>query len=189
MRAMTWWDHETESVWSQPWGLALNGELSGSRLDLIPANIMPWDAWRTEHPDTLVLDMGDILFRHTKESFSSNYVIGIALGENAKGYPFVATSSAKVVNDQVGEYPVAVTADEATKSVHTYLRTVGDRTLEFRLEDGQLVDQETGTTWDLARGIALDGELQGEVLQKVPYMTAFDWAWKDFYPHTEFFGN
>lgn len=44
MRAMIWWDRETESVWSQPWGLALDGLLSDSRLDLIPANIAPWDA-------------------------------------------------------------------------------------------------------------------------------------------------
>ena len=94
-----------------------------------------------------------------------------------------------MVNDFVGEYPVLVTADQESKSVHTYLRTVLNQTLEFKLDAGKLVDQETGSTWDLARGIAVDGALRGEVLQKVPYMTAFDWAWEDFYPHTEFYGR
>ena len=120
--------------------VALDGPLSDSRLDLIPANIVPRDAWRSDHPETLVLSLDDSLFGWAKEGFNSNYVIGIALGENSTGYPFVATSSAGVVNDQIGEYPVAVTADEASKSVHTYLRPVGGRTLEFRLENGQLID-------------------------------------------------
>jgi hypothetical protein len=100
---------------------------------LIPANIVHWDAWRTDHPETLVLSLDDSLLGWAKEGFNSNYVICIALGENATGYPFVATSSAGVVNDQIGEYPVAVTPDEARKSVHTYLRTVSGLTLQFRL--------------------------------------------------------
>ena len=125
----------TGSVWSQPRGLTLDGPLSDSGLDLIPANILPWDSWRTDHPETLGLSLDDCLFGWAKEGFNSNYVIGIAFGENATGYPFLATSSARVVNDQIGEYPVAVTADEASKSVHGYLRTVGGRTLEFRLEN------------------------------------------------------
>ena len=37
MRAMTWWDHKTESIWSQPWGMAIDGPLEGTRLKLIPA--------------------------------------------------------------------------------------------------------------------------------------------------------
>ncbi len=52
-----------------------------------------------------------------------------------------------------------------------------------------MVDEEKGRNWEVDRGLALYLELQGEVLQKVPYMTAFDWAWEDFYPHTEFFGK
>ena len=189
MRAMTWWDHETESAWSQPWGMAIKGPLVGTRLDLIPANIVPWEAWRSEHPDTVILKFSDSVLRYSTESFSSNYVIGVALGEDAKGYPFIGTSSVGVVNDYVGEYPVVITADPDSKSVHTYLRTVLNQTLEFKLNGGNLVDQETGSTWDLARGIAVDGALRGEVLQKVPYMTAFDWAWEDFYPHTKFYGQ
>ena len=41
--------------------------------------------------------------------------------------------------------------------------------------------------WDVARGIAVEGPLTGTVLQQVPYMTSFDWAWEDFYPHTEIY--
>ena len=27
----------------------------------------------------------------------------------------------------------------------------------------------------------------GAVLQRVPYFTAYDWAWEDFYPHGAFY--
>ena len=90
-------------------------------------------------------------------------------------------------DDRVGQFPVLVTADPNTKAVHTYLRQVGTEELDFLLQDGQLLDRQTGSAWDLARGIALEGPLRGEVLQRVPYVTAYDWAWEDFYPHSTFY--
>ena len=157
MRAMTWWDHETQSVWSQPWGAALAGPLEGTRLNMIPANIMPWSTWLEEHPDTRVLLVDGRGSFGARESFSPNYVIGITLG------------------------------DFETKAVHTYLRRGANEDLEFELRDGLLVDRQTGSSWDVAQGIAVDGPLRGTVLQQVPYMTAFDWAWEDFYPHSEIY--
>ena len=187
MRAMTWWDHETESIWSQPWGMAIDGPLAGTHLKMIPARMVPWEVWLEDNPDTLVLDPRANSLDSTRESFRSNYVIGIALGEDAKAYTFQQTSAAGVVNDRIGEYPIVVTADSDTKSVHVFLRRLGGQEMEFTLQDGNLVDAETGSSWDLARGIATSGPMQGSVLQRVPYITAFDWAWEDFYPHTLFY--
>ncbi len=183
MRAMTWWDHETESVWSQPWGMAIGGPLEGRRLSLIPAGIVPWAAWHDEHPETLVLDVPG----YGSRRFSSDFVIGIALGEYAKAYPFEMASEAAVVNDTIGNFPVVVLVDAETKAIHSFLRNTEDGDLEFSLQDGKLVDLQTGSHWDGNRGLAIDGPLRGEVLQQVPYITSFDWAWEDFYPHTEFF--
>ena len=189
MRAMTWWDHETLSIWSQPWGMAIFGPLEGIRLEQIPAGIVPWDAWLTDHPDTMVLDTESSRFGPERKQFSSDFVIGIALGEYAKAYPFRQASEEGAVNDQVGPYAVVVVANGETKSVHTFLRQAGNQELEFRLEGNALVDVQTGSTWDLARGISVDGPLRGEVLQRVPYITSFDWAWEDFFPHTEFYST
>ena len=33
LQAMVWWDHETESFWSQPTGLGIVGEYAGVRLE------------------------------------------------------------------------------------------------------------------------------------------------------------
>ena len=91
------------------------------------------------------------------------------------------------INDRLGPFPILVLADAGTQSVHTYLRLGKDEELEFELRDGRLVDRQTGSVWDVARGIAVEGPLTGTVLQQVPYMTSFDWAWEDFYPHTEIY--
>ena len=188
MRAMTWFDHETGSVWSQPWGLAIDGAIEGTRLTLIPAGIMPWDAWLAGHPGTLVLDAGRTsLFGTSRKKFSSDFVIGIALGEAAKAYPFLTASQKRIVNDRIGPFPVVVLANPETKAIQAFLRIVGQDELDFTLQGDTLVDQQTGSTWDIDRGIAVDGPLRGEVLQRVPYITSFDWAWEDFYPHTEFY--
>ena len=55
--AMTWWDHDTGSVWSQPLGEAILGPRKGERLELLPSTLTTWEAWRTAHPETLALDV------------------------------------------------------------------------------------------------------------------------------------
>ncbi len=189
MRAMTWFDHATRSIWSQPWGMALAGPFEGTRLEQIPANILPWDAWLAEHPDTTVLATESGPFGPRRQRFDSDFVIGIALGEDAKAYPFGLTSDEGAVNDWVGEFPVVIVADSETKSIQAFVRRTGDRELDFTLREDALIDIQTGSRWDIARGIAVEGPLRGEVLQRVPYITAYDWAWEDFYPHTGFYNR
>ena len=55
MNAMTWWDHASGSVWSQPWGRAIAGPLKGVELELLPSELVPWKTWRETHPNTLAL--------------------------------------------------------------------------------------------------------------------------------------
>ena len=189
MRAMTWWDHETRSIWSQPWGRAIEGPLKGTRLEMIPARIMPWKAWLEDYPRTLLLDTSTWVFQAPGALFNDKTIIGVTLGEFAKAYPLGPAGRAGVINDWVGPFPVVVFADEVSKAVYVYSRQLGDRELEFSLSDGRPVDRQTGSTWDIVRGIALDGPLRGEVLRQVPYMSAYRWAWEDFYPHSKFYGE
>ncbi len=92
-----------------------------------------------------------------------------------------------MINDAVGPHPVVVFTDPETRNVHIYLRDTGRQVLTFTLRDGKLVDGETGTVWDPARGLAQEGPLKGTLLKEIPYSTAFDWAWQDFYPDSSFY--
>ena len=48
-------------------------------------------------------------------------------------------------------------------------------------------DEETGSKWDITRGLAIEGPLGGTALQAVPSLSSFDWAFVDFYPQGEFY--
>jgi hypothetical protein len=48
-------DRETESLWSQLYGGALDGPLAGQGLAVYPSLHTEWAAWQAQHPDTLVL--------------------------------------------------------------------------------------------------------------------------------------
>ncbi|MGV8964641.1 MAG: DUF3179 domain-containing protein [Cellulomonas sp.] len=49
------YDRQTESLWSQIEGRAIAGHLTGRELDRIAVQTVPWDRWRTAHPDGQVL--------------------------------------------------------------------------------------------------------------------------------------
>ena len=49
------YDHETESLWSQISSEAVTGPALGTRLPLLRARLVPWSAWKQEHPETTVM--------------------------------------------------------------------------------------------------------------------------------------
>jgi hypothetical protein len=117
--------------------------------------------------------------------FDSDFVIGLLLDGQAKAYQFEDVVEGVVVNDSFAGFSVLVWAEG--DRFHAYLRTVNDMELTFRWEQGRLLDIETNSWWNVALGLAVDGELKGEALQPVPSSTAFDWAWLDFYPDSEMY--
>jgi len=185
MNAMTWYDHETRSIWSQPWGRAIKGELKGITLELLPSQLTTWSSWKAAHPETLLMtnDVDQLGFRRQK--FQPDFVIGLTLAEQSKAYYFEDVQAAGVVNDLLGDIPVMVWAEDVI--YQAYVRQVGERVLTFRFEGQKLVDAETSSEWDRDRGLAIAGPLKGESLQPVPSLSSYDWAWLDFYPDSTFY--
>lgn len=188
MSAMTWYDHTTNSIWSQPWGRAIRGEFKGTQLFLFPSQVTTWGSWKAEHPETLAMTNGvgnNTFLSRTRQGFDPRFVIGLVLADESNAYYFSDVALVGVVNDVLGDFPIAVWAKD--DRFHAFIRQVGDRTLTFRAEGDTLIDEETGSTWDVVRGLAVDGPLKGEVLQSVPSSTSYDWAWRDFYPDAQFY--
>jgi len=184
MNAMTWFDHETESIWSQPWGRAIIGEHKGVELFLLPSQITTWASWKAEHPNSLAM-INDTDKIGGRQRFDPNFVIGLLVADDAKAFYYRDVAQRGIVNDTLGELPIFVWAGD--NNFHVYIRQVGGQTLNFQLDNDTLVDIETGSTWDLTRGLATSGPLTGESLQPVPSLSSYDWAWLDFYPDTEFY--
>jgi len=187
MNAMTWWDTTTESVWSQVWGRAIEGPLKGTELELLPSQTIPWGSWKAQYPDTLFMTNGAGRMKFVGERFFPGYVIGVALGDNAIAFPYELAAQAGVINDNLGEVPVAAVVNRDTQAVGVFARAINEQTLTLHWDDENLRDEETGSTWDPTLGIAIAGTLKGEALRPIPYVPAFPSAWADFYPQSEFY--
>jgi hypothetical protein len=179
--AMVWYDRETGSLWSQPWGKAIHGPLQGAVLRQIPAEIVPWGSWKAAHPQTLAMVTSYSLAQRGLQVFDADFVIGVAIGGDAKAYPYALLAEEQVVNDWLGDFPLLILTDPESRTSRVFLRRIDEQVLEFERRGDRLVDLQTGTRWDRDRGLATEGPLAGQVLHLVPHATAYDWAWEDFY--------
>ena len=184
--AMTWWDHDTGSIWSQPLGEAIMGERKEATLELLPSTLTTWSAWRDAHPGTLALNapnwnVGGITLDRT--------VIVVELNGEAAAYPIPDLQEAGLANDTVGGVAIAVVLDPAEPDRWAVLnRTLDDRVVTLDVRDGLLVDVETGTVWDPVRGVGREGPLQGEVLGIFPGVPSFPGDVASFWPDARFWG-
>ena len=180
--AMTWWDHDTGSIWTQPTGEAIAGPRAGQTVELLPSQFTSWGAWRDAHPETLALDVpaGPSSFDLT------DFLIVVDFTTEARGYEMVDLRQVGVVNDVVADVPVAIVSDPADDTRWSvYSRTLDGEVREFDMIDGVLVDRATGSTFTADRGIGLDGPLSDEVLDQVAAFTAFPGDFDTFWPDSE----
>ena len=118
------------------------------------------------------------------ETLNNRFVIGAVLGEAATAIPYGQASQIVIFNDWVGDSPVVFYVDPERRDVPVYLRQTEDRILKFWSTDAGIIDEETGTTWSMDRGLAQTGELAGQALRTIPHIPAFPDAWRDFYPQS-----
>lgn len=97
-----------------------------------------------------------------KEEFDPDFVIGLLLDGRSRAYYYEDVAAVTLVNDWLDEFPVMVWA--ANQTFHAYLRQVEGQALTFQVRDGRLVDAETESIWDVSRGLAIGGPLQGQNL-------------------------
>jgi len=118
-------------------------------------------------------------------------VASLELDGEAVAYPFDLLAEVKVINDTVAGVPITVfwQSGESTPEgedlpeVAVFKRQVAGRTLSFHSADGEFVDTETGSHWNLV-GHAVSGELTGTELEPVIHDNTFWFAWAAFKPGT-----
>ena len=112
-------------------------------------------------------------------------------------FPTRHSNNEQVINTEINDEPVVVYYEAQTNTAIAYSRTIEDETLEFSLEieeDGEgitkrwLVDA-SGSQWLPLNGQAWSGDFQGSRLQPVHAVNVFWFAWSDFYPETEIYGQ
>ncbi|MFB6285018.1 MAG: DUF3179 domain-containing (seleno)protein [Candidatus Bipolaricaulia bacterium] len=114
-------------------------------------------------------------------------VSGLHIQDDTKAYKESAVKADRIVNDAVGDTPIVVVWDPKVDDVVVFKRTVPGRAqpLEFQVQDSQLVDRQTGSTWSWD-GQAQTGPLATEdtELERVSASTMYWFAWAAFHPDT-----
>ena len=128
-------------------------------------------------------------------------VVGLDLGDDNVAYPFTLLQEAGVVHDTLGAESIVIfhrfgTASALDSFDIAQARDVGaagvfrpeadGRPLTFRVEGDNIVDNETGTVWNVL-GTALSGPLAGAQLAPVAHGDHFWFAWAAFNPDTRIY--
>lgn len=128
-------------------------------------------------------------WRSTTDSIKE-FVVGVALDEAARAFPFSRLNDEPVVNDDLSGQPLLVIFDAGPATAAVFRREVENRVLDFRLEtsgglnEARFIDEETGRTWTALTGDGLGGPLAGSQLEQAKSTSSFWFGWKGWYPET-----
>lgn len=177
--AMTWWDTDTGSVWSQPLGEAILGERRGARLELLPSSLSTWADWKAQHPDTLALAVESGFDGFDLETMA----IVVELDDESVAAPVTELRSEPVANIDVAGVPVAVVLQPGSDTWRVFSRRLDAEVIELTLDGDELVEIGGQRRFDLDRGLGLDG---GESLDLLPGFTSFPRDYVTFFPDGSF---
>jgi len=134
------YDRQTETWWQQATGEAIVGELTGSKLEKIPAPIVSWKDLRSTHPNAKVLsrytgqnraygenpyegyddiDSSPFLYKGPKTPDKlppMSRVITVDSEKDSVAYPYQVLQEDPAINDNVAGDPIAVLWQQGTAS-------------------------------------------------------------------------
>ncbi len=125
-------------------------------------------------------------------------VMTVELNDETVAYPYEVLQEARVVNDTVGGVPIVVLWAPGTASAlddstvaggqdvgaaTTFSREFDGQTLTFALDGESIVDEQTGSEWDVL-GQAVSGPAAGSELAPIVSINHFWFSWAAFRPET-----
>ena len=209
------YDRATDSNWSQLALIAVQGQLKGTRADVINLVETTWGTWKEMYPNTRVLSTntghnrdyqrypyGDyrtnnssILFRISKNDPrlpAKERVLTLFAEDIAKSYSIeLFGNQNQLIEDEFAGESVVVVGNKGKNFIVSFKSKLEDGTaLEFEiLQNGAniLKDQE-GNTWDIL-GRANSGPRSGQKLLSFERMIGYWFSFPPFYEPVLLFGH
>lgn len=197
-------DRETHTKWSHVLGLGLIGKLKGVQLESLPAVQTTWQAWRDDHPATLLLKKeGPVTSSHYQSYFDNpkktglfrsrwltgrlpgkELVYGVSLDGDAVAVTGAAISKRKIVPVRVGNTDIVVVTG-GDGGIRAYQVDAGGKPIQLKpgIKNGLAIDDHGGI-WNLDTGRSVSGPDRGAVLKPVQLHVAYWFAWSSFFPNT-----
>ncbi len=204
-------DSRTKSWWRQANGEAIVGPLKGETLLELPSEQMTLAAWLARYPESFILQP-DSLFKNQYAGLAKydegkaegvlegtdslswkdkSWVVGVAVGSEARAYDWIDLKMNRVLNDELNEVPLTIVLQNDTASFHVWNRIVGVDTLQFQYSDSlkMIIDSKTKSVWDWT-GKCVDGAYKDSSLGVIQSYQEFWHSWKTFHPTTtQYFPN
>jgi len=203
-------DDQTGSWWQQVNGEAIQGPLRGRRLRGIAQDEIAFSVFREENPWARVLKP----VAGMAASYEPNWerrvkklptvtkaaagdplppramVVGVALGSEARAWPFPLLAEQSPVLDTLAGVPLLLVVGDDRRSIRVFERRLDGRALELLRVAGTrpltLVDTATGSEWDFT-GRATKGPLAGQRLAKVQAFKDYWFDWRTYHPSTSLY--
>jgi len=205
------YDRTSKSLWSQAMAEGIVGKYAGTKLERVPFDVAYWKEWKQLYPDSKILsrDTGsnrpygvdpygdyytnsDVLFPVSNKDNRlglKEIVVGFENKGQYKAYKLQEIENKKVINDQVNGKPIALFSLHPFM-VRAYDRIVeyGELTLQFEYDadNNRIIDKQTGSEWNF-EGMAINGQMKGKQLTRLPYDEGFWFEWIAFHPKTELY--
>ena len=203
------YDRLSGSLWSQALGEGIAGTHAGESLNRIPFDLAYWKDWKQLYPNSMVLstDTGftrpygvdpygdyytsDQLFfpisNLDKRLGLKEMVVGLDNEGQHKAYILHQIESSKVINDKVGNKSI-VLFSLYPRMARVYSPIIDGRTLDFQYNatTNKILDKQTGSEWNFD-GIAVNGQLKGKQLTRLPFDEGFWFLWAPFHPQTRIY--
>jgi len=204
-------DEETGTWWQQVSGKAIHGPLQGHQLKQVFHDEVSFAIWKREAPQGRVLKPVERIAAANQYETADwetkvgrmravagtdidkrleprTLVLGIEVGGKSVAYPLRALQKQSPIMDMVGSTPIMLVLGQDQRSARAFERIVDGRRLEFfqkttQETDLQLVDAETGSTWNF-EGKAIAGPLAGHQLNKVFVLEDYWFDWRIYHPDT-----
>jgi Protein of unknown function (DUF3179) len=193
------YDQATHSLWHQFTGRPVVGSLTGSgiELEVLPVTITTWREWQAQHPDTKVLSLetghernyapgepyGDyfasdgLMFPALvadERLAPKDYVFALRADGRQQAWSLADFTGGQVINSKVGDLPVVLIGDAATRTVRAY--ESGGR--DFTAGSDAVALVADGQDWQVQED-ALIGP-GGARLARLPGHIAYWFAWQGF---------
>jgi Protein of unknown function (DUF3179) len=206
------YDRTTKSLWSQAMSQSVVGKLAGVKLERIPFDVSYWKEWKQLYPDSKVLsrDTGfsrpygvdpygdyytskEVLFpiaKHDDRLGLKEIVIGFENEGQYKAYRLQDAEKMKVINDQANTKPIALFSMNAfmTRIFNPILEGQATLQFEYNVINDTFIDKQTRSQWNFD-GKAIDGQMKGKQLIRLPFDQGFWFEWTAFHPTTELYNS
>lgn len=203
------YDRLSGSLWSQALGEGIVGTHAGESLKRIPFDLAYWKDWKQLYPNSMVLstDTGftrpygvdpygdyytsDQLFfpisNVDKRLGLKEMVVGLDNEGQYKAYILHQIESSKIIKDKVGNKSI-VLFSLYPRMARAYSPVINSQTLDFQYDvsSNKISDKQSGSQWNFD-GMAVNGQLKGKQLTRLPFDEGFWFSWAAFHPQTRIY--